>query len=69
MRGGVEEEVSGVGGSEVASVAVVEEIEEEPGHAMELCHGMVGRQFLGQMQAAVRTRRGHRLHCSPVALH
>lgn len=66
MHGGVEGAVSGVEGSEVDSVEVeVEEIVGEPDHAMEVCHGMVGRQFLGQMQAAVRTPRGHSLfsHC------
>lgn len=70
MHGGVEGEVSGVEGSEVASVEVeVEEIVGEPDHAMEVCHGMVGRQFLGQMQAAVWTPRGHSLPCFPIALH
>lgn len=64
MHGEVEGEVSGAGAREVASVeAEEEEIEEEPGHATELCHVMVGRQSLGQMQAAVQTLRGHSLHC------
>lgn len=69
MHGGVEGEVSGVEGSAVASVAAVVEEIEEAGHATEVFHGMVGRRFLGQIQAAVWSPHGHSLHCSPTALH